>query len=202
MLSLPLALSIEKNKLVGTAPWLILLDVTLPDTSHIRLVRNNEDITFEGNVHTAFAFDLGETYTSSDGRIAGVTLKVANQGRALQPYLEEFAGFVGCPVTLTVVHADNLAEDHSELSLSWEVMAANTEGEWVVFTVGSDSLMRRRFPLYMVTPRSCTWMFKGAECAYAGAATTCARTLDACRTLSNSARFGGRPGILGAPRFV
>lgn len=202
MLNLPLALRQEKNKLIATGPWLLFLDVTLPDASHIRLVRNTENKTFGGNVYAAFAFELGELRSGGDGRIQGVSLRVANPARALQPYLEAHAGLVGCAVSLAVVHADNLAADHSELTLYWEILAAQSAEDWISFTLGAMNPMRRRFPLYMATPRSCPWIFKGAECAYAGAATTCARTLDNCRTLSNSARFGGRPGIIGAARFV
>lgn len=201
MLNLPLALRLEKNKLVGTAPWLLLLDVTLPDTTHIRIARNTDDVTYLGNVYTAFAFELGELRGGGDGRIQGLSLKVANPSRVLQPYLEANEGLIGCPVTLVVVHADNLMEDHSELTLSWEIISAQPAEDWINFTLGSVNPLRRRFPLHLATPRSCGWLFKGAECAYAGAVTTCARTLDVCRTLENSARFGGRPGILGAPRF-
>jgi len=202
VLNLPLALRIEKNKLVSTAPWLLLLDVTLPDTTHIRLARNTENVTYGGETYTAFAFELGELRGGGDGRIQGVSLRVANPSRALQPYLEEHDGLIGCAVRLAVVHADNLAEDHSELTLDWEVLAAQPDADWINFTLGALNPLRRRFPLYMAAPRSCHWIFKGAECAYAGSATTCARTLDNCRTLANSARFGGRPGITGAPRFV
>ncbi|OHD27429.1 MAG: hypothetical protein A2Y38_05665 [Spirochaetes bacterium GWB1_59_5] len=202
MLSLPLALRLEKNKLVSTAPWLILLAVTLPDASVIRLARNTENVTFGGNVYTAFAFELGDNRSGGDGRIQGVTLKVANQGRALQPYLEANNGMVGCAVTLMVVHADNLASDYTELTLAWDVLSADSVGDWIVFALGAENPLRRRFPLQAAIPFSCNWQFKGVECAYAGAATTCARTLDACRALNNSARFGGRPGIVGAARFV
>lgn len=202
MLNLPLALRQEKNKLVSTAPWLLLLTVTLPDTTVLRLVRNTEDITFGGNVYTAFAFELGEVRSGGDGRIQGVTLRVGNPERALQPYLEAHDGLVGCAVTLTVVHADNLASDYAELTLNYDVLAAEPKSDWITFTLGAENPLRRRFPLYVAVPYSCNWAFKGAECAYAGAATSCSRTLDACRALSNSARFGGRPGIVGATRFV
>lgn len=202
MLNLPLALRLAKNQLVGTAPWLLLLTVTLPDASVIRLVRNTEDVPFGGHVYTAFAFELVELRSGGDGRIQGVSLKVANPARALQPYLEQYEGLIGCAVTLAVVHADNLAADHSELTLAWDVLAAQPDADWITFTLGMMNPMRRRFPPYMATPRSCAWIFKGAECAYGGSATNCTRTLDACRELSNSGRFGGRPGIIGAPRFV
>lgn len=202
MLNLPLALRLAKNQLVSTAPWLLLLDVTLPDASHIRLVRNTDDVVFGGETYTAFAFDLGEVKNGGDGRIQGVSLRVANPGRALQPALEAHDGLIGCAVTLAVVHAANLAEDHSDLTLAWEILAAQPDAHWINFTLGAMNPLRRRFPLLMAAPRSCHWMFGGAECAYAGAAVSCARTLDACRTLENSARFGGRPGVTGAPRFT
>lgn len=202
MLNLPLALRLEKNKLVSTAPWLLLLTVTLPDTTVLRLARNTEDVTFGGNLYTAFAFELGDVRSGGDGRIQGVTLRVANPGRALQPYLEEGDGLVGCAVTLAVVHADNLGSDYSELTLAWDVIATESAAEWITFTLGAENPLRRRFPLHVAIPFSCNWAFKGAECAYAGGAVSCARTLDACRALGNSARFGGRPGIVGAARFV
>ena len=201
MLNLPLALRLEKNKLVSTAPWLLLIDVTLPDTTHIRIVRNTEDVTYLGNAYTAFAFDLGELRGGGDGRIQGVSLRVANPARAFQPYLEANEGLIGCPVSLVVAHADNLTADHSELTLSWEIITAQPAEDWITFTLGSVNPLRRRFPLHLATPRSCTWLFKGAECGYSGGGTTCARNLDACRALSNSGRFGGRPGLLGAPKF-
>lgn len=202
MLNLPLALRQEKNKLVSTAPWLILLDVVLPNTEVIRVVNNTEPVTFAGNAYEPFAFKLGEMKTGGEGRIQGVTMMVANPERAFQPYLEQYAGLVGSSVTLRVVHADNLAEDYSELTLQWEILATEPKGDWITFTLGAENPLRRRFPLQTGMARSCNWIFKGAECAYAGAATSCARTLDACRGLSNSARFGGRPGVIGAPRFV
>ncbi len=202
-MTLPLALRLEKNKLISTAPWLVLVAITLPDTSVIRIVKNTEDVTFGGNVYTAFAFELGDQRASGDGKVQSLSLRVANPARAFTPYLEEYEGLVGCSLVLSLVHADNLGSDYTDLILNWEIMATTVpDEEWIEFTLGAESPIRRRFPLYVITPLSCNWLFKGVECAYAGVATTCDRTLDNCRTLNNSGRFGGRPGVLGAPRFV
>ena len=202
-MTLPLALRLEKNKLISTAPWVVLIDITLPDTTVLRIVKNTEDVTFAGHLYTAFAFELGEQRSSGDGKIQGLSLKVANPSRAFTPYLEMYNGLVGCSIVLTLVHTDNLASDFSELTLNWTVMATSVpDEEWIEFTLGAESPIRRRFPLYVITPLSCNWIFKGVECAYAGVATSCDRSLDNCRTLNNSGRFGGRPGVNGAPRFV
>ncbi len=42
-----------------------------------------------------------------------------------------------------------------------------------------------------ICTRSCGYVFKGARCGYAGAATSCAHSLAACTALSNTGRFGG-----------
>lgn len=202
-MTLPLALRLEKNKLISTAPWLVLVAITLPDTSVIRIVKNTENVTFGGNVYTAFAFELGDQRASADGKVQSLSLKVANPARAFTTYLEQYSGLIGCSLVLTLVHADNLASDYTDLILNWEIMATSVpDEEWIEFTLGAESPIRRRFPLYVISPLSCNWIFKGVECAYAGAATRCDRSLDNCRTLNNSGRFGGRPGVNGAPRFV
>lgn len=201
MLNLPLVLRVEKNKLVSTAPWLLLLDVTLPDTTHIRLAKNTEDVTFGGNLYAAFAFDLGDIKSGSEGAVPSVTLEVYNPAQALTPFLEAHGGLVGCAVSMYVVHADNLGEDYTDLTLTFTVLASNLKGEKVQFSLGAENPMRRRFPLFSILPNSCGWTFKGAECAYAGSATSCDRMLQTCRSLNNTSRFGGRPGILGAPKF-
>lgn len=202
MLNLPLALRLEKNKLIATEPWLMLLAVTLPDTTILRFARNTDDVVFAGNTYIRFAFELGDVRSSGDGKVQGVSLRVANPSRAFAPLMDANAGLVGCDVTLMVVHSGNLTEDYTELTLNWIIVASQSDEDWVTFSLGDENPFRRRFPLYTVLPNNCSWIFKGAECAYAGASSTCSRTLDNCRTLNNSARFGGRPGVIGAPRFI
>ncbi|OPY78296.1 MAG: hypothetical protein A4E65_02319 [Syntrophorhabdus sp. PtaU1.Bin153] len=40
-------------------------------------------------------------------------------------------------------------------------------------------------------PANCPWTFKGTECAYAGAVTTCDKSWDACVAMVNEANYGG-----------
>ncbi len=203
-LNLPLALRLEANKLVSIAPWLLLCEIILPNASVLRFVRNTDDITYSGYTWTAYPFDLGDTGQSGDGKVQSVTLRASNVARSLTAYLEAYAGLVGCAVRLIVVHAANLTADYSALTLAYTITACHVDEHWAEFTLGAESPMRRRFPIYAAVPLHCSWVanFKGAECAYAGADAHCTGSLTDCRSKSNSARFGGRPGITGAPRFV
>lgn len=205
MLNLPLSLRQEKNKLSGGGAWIILLAVTLPDASVLRLARNTDDVSFGGHTYPARPFEVGESRQDGDGRVQGFQVRIANPDRALSPYLRLYDGLIGCAVEVVVVSSANLAADHSELTAYFDVIACDNDSDAGIttFTLGATNPMRRPFPPFSAMPRACPWRFKGAECGYAGAATSCGRNLDACRALGNSARFGGRPGLaVGAIRFV
>lgn len=197
MKTLPAALILEKNKLSTPNPWLMTLDVTFPDASVIYLVRNTENITFQTRTYLAFPFMPPEIKEDSKGQIQSVQLRMSNVTRILQGYLESQDGAVGAKIILRVVNAAHLTENYAELEMEFEVMEAFSDAEWVTFTLGAPNPMRSNFPQYRYLAGHCNWKFKSYECAYAGAETACARTLDACKALNNSRRFGGFPGLTG-----
>ncbi len=197
MKTLPANVILEKNKLATTSAWLLLLAITLPDATVIRLARNNENVSFGGNTYTAFPFEIDATKSNGQGEIPTVQLRVSNVSQLLQAYVEDYDGGVGLEVTLTVVNSALLAEDYSELEMTYDVLAAVADSQWITFTLGAPNPLRRRFPLYRAIAHHCNWTYQGAECGYTGALTTCKRTLADCRLHSNSARFGGRPGLSG-----
>jgi len=202
MKTLPASLIVEKNKLHSTDPWLILLEITLPDTTVFRLVRNTEDVVFIGNTYTAFPFELSMVEANATGQIPQVTLKVCNITRLLTPHLESQDGGLNSTVTVTVVNTALLSEDYSELDMDFTVMGCEADAIWVTWTLGMANPLNRRFPLYRFLANHCAWTFTGGlavgenvECAYVGAFTTCNRTLAECVARSNTARFGGFLGM-------
>jgi len=202
MKSLSANLVAEKNKLHSTDPWLILLDITLSDSTVIRLVRNTEDISYGGNTYTAFPFDLSMVESNATGQIPTVTLKVCNITRFLTPYLESLDGGLESTVVITIVNNALLSEDYSELEMEFNVIGCDADAYWVTWTLGMANPINRRFPLYRYLANHCAWTFTGGaavgvnvECAYVGAFTTCNRTLSDCVARGNTARFGGFLGM-------
>lgn len=197
MKTLPASLILEKNKIATANAWLVLLDVVLTDDTELFLVKNSENITYNSQAYTAIDFEIDSTKESSSGEIPTVTLRVSNITRVLQAYLEDLGGAIGSTVTVRVVNAAHLAEDYTELEMTYDVLKTSSNAQWVTFTLGAPNPLRRRFPLYRYIADHCAWTFKGAECGYAGAASTCKRTLPDCQAKSNSARFGGFKGLSG-----
>ena len=69
-------------------------------------------------------------------------------------------------------------------------------GEWekseskVTITVVNEFILWRKKPLRTASS-TCPWVFKGTECAYAGAETWCDNSYDRCTALGNNISFGG-----------
>jgi len=195
MKSLSANLIKEKNLISGTHPWLILLDVEIDESETIYIVRNVDDITFDGQLYTAFPFEIDPIKFMNTGEISTVQIRVCNITRTIQGYLEENDGLIGNSVTLRVVNEGFLAENYAELTMTFQILSCTADASWVSFSCGMPNPMNRRFPLYRYIGSYCNWQFKSAECAYTGAITTCKRTLVDCQAKSNSSRFGGNPGL-------
>ena len=201
MKSLPIALILEKNKLATANPWLVTLDVTFPApaSTTLYLVANTEDVPFQTRTYTAFPFKIDIMDQGGQGEIPTFRIMFSNVTRVLQAYLEELDGAVGATVLIRWINAAYLSEDYAELELTFEVLETVADAQWITLTLGTDNLLRQNFPEYRYLAGHCNWVkrFKDVECAYAGAATSCDGTLDTCRTLNNSPRYGGHPGLAG-----
>jgi len=195
--NLPANLILEKNKLNATSPWIILLDIKLPDNTILYFCNNNENIQFNGHTYNAIAFELDTTTQTVKGEIPSVTLRISNVTKLIQAYLEEYNGGIGATVTLRVVNTAYLNENYSELEMTFDVIAASTDAYWATFTLGTPNPLRKMFPPYMYIAEHCNWQFKSAECGYSGPATTCKRTYEDCKLHGNTARFGGFKGLSG-----
>jgi len=200
---------IEKNKMASANAWLVLLQITMPDDTVFRVCANNEDVTWPvtaGNVYSAFPFEVDEIGDSSKGEVPSFSIKVSNITRTLIPYLEDQDGLIDSTIKLYIVNSINATTDalgagvnnnSPEIELDYDVTDSNYDAQWVYFTLGALNPYNRRFPRNKVWKNICSYKeFGGDRCQYAGAETTCDRSLATCRdTMNNSINFGGKPGV-------
>jgi len=197
---------IEKNKLSSTEAWLVLLKVTMPNSTILYLVANTENVTWPitaGNEYIAFPFQLDEIGDAIKGEVPSVGLKIANTSRMLEPYLEAQDGLVDSEVIIRIVNTIHTSlgagpnNPTAEVELNYTVTATNADVSWVTFTLGAMNPWNKRFPRNKIWRNTCRYKeFKGTLCKYSGGETSCDRTLDTCRnTMNNSINFGGAPGV-------
>ncbi len=203
MKELPANLITEKNKVYGSDPWITMLEITLTDSTVIRLCNNNEDVVYDGNTYTSFPFIIDPIISDAEGVIPALSLKVSNVTRFLQPYLESLNGGLNSTVKLTIVNTGLLTEDYTELELTFTVMGCSSSSQWVEWKLGMANPYNRRFPLWRYLAEHCPWTFTegvavgvNVECSYIGAYTTCDHTLENCVLRENTANYGGYIGMM------
>lgn len=199
--SLSVASVIEKNRLSSDTPWLIALDIGVidPNTASlvetIHLVRNTEDITFNGNVYQAASFDI--ELKEESGTQQSVRLAIKDYSKAIQAKMQQYAGGVGFTVTVMVVNAGAL-DAPPEIVETFEVTGASSANYVCSFTLGAESSLTKTFPRRRQTRDFCQWRYKGDQCGYVGPLTSCDLTLNGsngCKAHNNVIRFGAFPGI-------
>jgi len=200
----------EKNRLASTHAWLVLLKVVMPNDTEFRICANNENVTWpvtDGDEFLAFPFEIDEIGDSSKGEVPSVGVKVSNVTRLLIPDLEDQDGLVDSDVTIYIVNSTNVIlgadrvigvqNPNPEIELNYIVINTSYDVQWVYFTLGASNPWNKRFPRNKVYKNICKhYDFKGTRCAYAGAETTCDRSLYTCKNvMNNSENFGGFPGV-------
>ncbi len=193
---------IEKNKLNSNSVWLSMLEITIPSVSEtLRIVNNNEDITWKGLSWLKFPFELDEISQSANAETSQFQIKVGNVKNIIGQYIRQYDayvktnGFEPITVVLYIVNNKDLTNTTPVYSTNLILTTSNLNHLEVSFTVSARDLFRARTPQTRMFPNSCRFKFKSTFCGYTGAVTSCDKSLSRCRQLGNSKRFGGFPAI-------
>lgn len=198
---LSLADVVEKNKIASANAFIALLEVQVIDPANGSLVEtlyvanNSEDVIYGGNTYVQMVFDI--QVKAEAGAAPTVTLNVNDYSQAVMGRMQAYGGGIGFNVKLIIVNSGDLTQP-SELEETFEVIGANASNYSVSWTLGAESTLTTIFPRRNQLKDRCTWKYKGTECGYVGALTSCDLSLqgaNGCTAHSNSDRFGGCPGI-------
>ena len=187
----------ERNKQYGGAAYVCMLEIGLPTGTTLRLARNNEDVSWEGETWQKFNFELDDIDESTSAEARQLTIKVANATRAILRYVEELDvwrktnGNEPCSLRLLMI-STGLAEAEGAVG-EWffedRGISAPKPGEFVFFKVGGESFLTRQVPRRTILRDFCGWE-SSDDCPYVA---TCARTLAACEANGRLEKFGGFP---------
>ncbi len=197
MRSLVANLIAEKNKLASTSAWLPLITIEVNASTTLRLVPNPTSITFDGEVYSPFGCEVEEVTQDAKGGLHDVSISVSNVTRVISAYIEA-NDLRGARVSIKYVNSANLADPAAiVLEEQYEVMSIQVKGStFVTFTLGHERISAHQLPSGRFFRDNCRWIYKSAECGYAGALASCDKILegpDGCRAHANQTRFGGFP---------
>lgn len=159
----------------------------------------DEPIYHDDKEYQPFPIKMGSIKESGDGRIAGVTLAVANidSDRIVQQAVEAY-DVMGKEVIINQFFFDEggnlIAESIDNVFTIRGARATKGQVDFKL-DLGFDYLLAT-IPRRQVYRDLCRWEFKGAECGYSGDETLCQKSWEHCKVLGNISNFGGFPGIV------
>lgn len=198
---LSVATVIEKNRIRSTEAFLYLLEVEVIDpktrqyVETMRFCRNDEAISYQGNLYTAANFDI--EVKQETGSVPEIRLSCIDYSRALQARMQLYGGGVGFNVKIIVVTTADITQP-PDLVEDFRVISASAADYAVSFTLGAENPLTLRFPMHNQYADRCRWRFKSPQCGYAGELQTCDLSLqgpNGCAAHGNERRFGGFPGL-------
>lgn len=205
---MPLSLSTiaiaEKNKLSTDSRWLVCLAFSIPgEITPVRLVNDNQNLSWKGVIWQAFPFDIEEITDAGKSEIPQVSIRVSNVTRAIEAYLIDYDdyqkqyGYTPIEAEIFVVNTAAIEDNNDvnpEVSHTFMLKQPKADSKWATFILGATNIHSRRFPLNRIFKNHCRYRFKDRRCGYEGADAECNHTLPDCRSKNNSHRFGNAPG--------
>jgi len=180
--------------------WMWLCEIAVPNYSTIRSARDTKRVTYADNFYEPDNIEVGQQVLASDGSIPTITLRIS-QGinRVMESIINETQGGYGTDVKLIKVNSDFLDTAIPALEADYELLTAESDSDWVTFTIGIPNSLTQRTPLRTYSSDSCPWatptLFKEIGCQYTGNDTSCLGTLEDCRAKGNAVHFGGEVGL-------
>jgi len=192
----------QKNDLGSTDAIVVALQLDIPSLAEpIRLVRNNENITWDSQVWQSFPFEIDEISETATNEVPSVAITLANASRAMEMYVSQYDAWLKenahQPIiaTIHVLSTADLANTNAILSMSFEISSFNSSAQVMTFNLTQKNLYIKSFPPNKIT-RKCHFKFGSTECGVLTGG-TCNKTLADCRRHNNSVRFGGYPSVGG-----
>lgn len=221
-MAIPASLIPETTKL-EQGVWIYLvtqwLDLdTAPSPAVVRLARYDENVTFDSNVYTSFAFEVDTIQQNAKGEIEQTRVTFASPNGVFQSYLEQNEGLKGRRCTIALVHEDHLGDPASVIEFKFRVFSASYDSNNIILTLSTrlDEVLLK-VPIRRFSKLRCTHVYKHEGCWLRsgssfvissgfiaattgdGTGNTCSKILDdsnnGCLAHTNTKRFGGFPGI-------
>lgn len=195
----------EKNKRENKPVFLYTLYDYDGASSNLYFAEWDSDVTFDGVTYTRFPIKHQMIKSNTQGQIDTVQLTIGNVSRLIQAYLETY-DLRAKKVKIRMVFSDQLADASAYIDEVFYIESYSADDTNAQFNLSSKfDVMDVELPNRRYMRNYCSWKFKGTECKYAGATSTCNKTETACRAMSggsNIVNFGGFPGIPTARIYV
>lgn len=148
---------LEKNKVSSVNPYVICMELEIPDNDSIFVTNNSEDVVIDADTYTAFPFTVDAVEVSTDGGHQEIEVAVANVRHLLTSQIVETEGLRGAKAYIRVVSLvrDEFDVWNSEVVIEEEFLVNQTTvtEEVVTIKLGVENILQKRFPprVYLIS---------------------------------------------------
>ena len=156
-----------------------------------------------GKIYTPLPYQRDDVAENNGANGAVVTsVRLGDTGGVIADFMDRTGGLVGLTVFLSfhwavgsiVQPRPMINISYPEVTYEFVVKETSHDRTYAKVALATALPLDRQWPPRKTSKAKCRWVFKGCECQYDGEASTCERTIAACRALGNIAHFGAFPG--------
>jgi lambda family phage minor tail protein L len=186
----------EKNKRENQPIILFILHDYDGNNTNLYFAEYDQDVVFNGQTYLRFPIKFDTIDENVSGSVDAVRVRLGNVSRIIQAHLETY-DLREKKVTVRLVWANQLADSSAYLDYIFYIDSYSTDALNAEFICTTKiDIVDKQLPGALYLRTHCTHkIFKGSECGYAGAETSCNRSMQRCKELNNFERFGGFPSI-------
>lgn len=195
MITLVTAMKSYKNAQAGGEwPWLV--EIYRDSTNVLRYTDSQTDITFDSLTWTKKAIKVQQPEQDTAGSVFTFVVQVSAVDKTMAGYIRDDE-IIDQSIKIIRVHRGTLSDSTAKIEWRGKVQKAVITKDWVTLDCGPPNLRAFSIPARRFDRTHCQHKFKGPECGYAGAETSCDKKETTCRdTMSNIDAFGA---FLGMP---
>jgi hypothetical protein len=175
-----------------------LLDFWLPDDSHLRYAQWASDITYDGDIYSAWSFVATVLAAGKGSSVPTLQLTIEDAMRELRPHAIASYWFRDTWLTMSLICEAYPLLDYSWSTVTYDIKHAVPQGDAIQLTLGGPNLVQMRAPADRYWVDQCPYVRhfpSDPRCGYSGLETTCGGTLSDCVARGNETRFGGFMGL-------
>ena len=146
---------------LGTEALVPALEITIPGLDKIYVVKNRENITFDGNEYLAFDFQIEDLSQGGKGELPTWVIKVDNSTRILEQYILNYdlylkengiqGNYIEC--IIRVLNTNDLSE--AIIEEYFELNQPTTDSKWATFNLSASSPFRMQYPTRRIFQNLC-----------------------------------------------
>lgn len=135
--------------------WLVLLTISHPQMSTVRVVNNTESIVSRGDAYEAFPFEIALPSDVAD-RLSAVQLRISNVDRR---FVEAVRSLPTMPRVKLEVIAASRPDDVEVGPFEFEMSTANYDVDRIEATLTYEPVMHLAFPVGTFNPQQFPGLF-------------------------------------------